>query len=149
MASHVEMDNPHADVDGATIGNIRLELGDVTRASLKLARLQSRLLVEDWREVVHNARRSTVILVVVCLIMLSALPVAVLGLGFLVAWTGLDEGLSLLLVAVVMLASSGGVAWLSLKRLKTALEPLERSRQEMVKNVNLVKGALRHREQAG
>ena len=73
---------------------------------------------------------------------LGCLPVAVLGIAYVVAWAGIPLGLSMLLVALTLMTASGVIAVVGWRRLKTAAGPLQRSRRELQKNLDWFKRTL-------
>jgi hypothetical protein len=131
------------DVDGRPIiGNLREDLGELAHDVITLAELQAKLFVEDARIIAQSARRWAIVLVAAALIALASLPVAVLGIAYLVSWTGLDLALSMLLVSLILLGAMGAMIVVSARRLKGATEPLQRSAEELQRNVEWVKQRL-------
>lgn len=125
---------------------LRNEFRSVTRAAVTLTKLQSRLCVQAFRATAGAAKRPTLMLGIACVLILSAAPVCVLGLAYLLAWSGLSIALCILLTAAFVLAATLALGVLSWQRMKVAFAPVQRSRQEMTRNLNLIKGSLkRHR----
>ena len=129
--------------NGRTIaGKLRYQLGELAHDILSLVELQVELLAEDSRDVGQRARLWAMVFGGACLFALGSLPVAILGIAYLVAWTGLDLGLCMLLVALALMTVSGVVGMVSWRYLKTAAEPLQRSRRELKRNLDWIKRTL-------
>ncbi len=139
MAGQTQVERRNADNGRTVARNLRDELGELAHDVVQLAELQVQLLAADSRTMVRSARRWAIALVAACVIALGSFPIAVLGMAYIVAWSGLNLALSMLLVALVVIAVSAGVVMLSARRMKAAAAPLERSWHELKRNVEWIK----------
>jgi len=121
---------------------MRNELGGLVHDIVTLAELQSKLLAEDTRTVAQSARNWAVILTAACLLALASLPAIVLGVAYLVTWTGLSLATSMLLVSGMLLVITLVIAMVSLGQLKRATSPLQRSWHELQRNLDWIKRRL-------
>ncbi|MHB0958539.1 MAG: phage holin family protein [Pirellulaceae bacterium] len=142
MASQTSLERGKGGNGRSIAGSLREDVSDLAHDVVTLGELQVQLLAEDVRAMMRSARRWAIVLVAACLLALGSLPIIVLGLAYLLAWTGLDLALSMLIVAIAFLVLTAVVAALSVRRLKTAAEPLGRSWHELQKNVAWIKRTL-------
>ncbi|MFZ5831850.1 MAG: phage holin family protein [Planctomycetota bacterium] len=126
--------------------SLRHDVRDLGRALVELVELQSRLLREDLQAAVRRASRAATVLGSAALLALACLPVAVLGLAYVVSWSGLELGVSMLITSLGLVGVAAVLALLSWKRFKEALEPLDRTRDEFRKNFDAIKSSLDGRQ---
>jgi hypothetical protein len=122
---------------------------DLVFDSLKLADLQLQLLQIDVVAFWKRSQWALTLLVISSVMLLSGLPVLLLGIA---AWmerlASLSRETSLLIVGgVVFLIASGLLAW-AVRRLGRAIKPLGRSHEELRANLAWMRHLL-HREETG
>ncbi len=132
---------PPSSDDRGPAGNVRQLGSDV----LTLAELQADLLQADLREWAGAFTKGVAALVAALVVLLSSMPVLLIGLGYY-----LDEAADLSLPAAMFVAAGVGVAlavaaagigvWL----IKREQPPLRRFRSELRHNVRWLKRVLTH-----
>jgi len=108
-----------------------------------LVELQAKLAALDMKECTTRATVPVAVLAVGLVVVLAAVPVALLGAADLIARAlGIAPGWAMLLTAVAALVLAGAVSFLSVHELLKSLEPLRRSREELVRNLAWVRTVL-------
>ncbi len=129
--------------------NVAASVSDLTHNVIELTELQVQLLTLDVRQSVQKARMCLILAVIGACVLLGTIPVALLALAALLVeqleWsmagaTSVATLVGLLLAGVVL-----GVAWAYIKK---GLVSLERSRDELRRNVAWLKSTLRTRGHA-
>lgn len=128
-------------VGAAVVGRNIVDLGhDV----VTLTELQVQLLAADLESVKSKSIAPLVMLASAGLLALAALPVLLLGLGWLLVnladWPQWAAFLTVSIAALVLAAGTGWFAW---TRIKSAFGHLSRSRDEFAENVRWLKSILR------
>ncbi len=126
---------------------MREGVSGVARHVLELSSLQSQLTATDLREAWGKASIPLACLGTAVTLGLASLPVVLFGAGLWLAtaWD-MSEATGLLLVAggvVIAAAVCGGVA---LRKLRTAVSVLERSKSELIENVTSIRDTLARRD---
>ena len=125
----------------SVVGNIADFGNDVAT----LVELQAKLAATDLKEVKHRATVYIIVLICAVILCLGTIPIVLLGIAdLLVMALQIRLGLALLLTAGVTLAICGAVIALMLPRLSLAVEPLRRSREELIRNISWVRTVLVH-----
>lgn len=124
---------------GSRIGPIRAVTqgaSSVIGDALDLVELQTRLLREDAKSCLQQAKPSVTGLVVALGLLLSSLPVLGSGLAALLSWS-LDWPLWVcqLLVGGVFLAAGCGIALWCVRKFKTALTAFSTTQREAAANI--------------
>ena len=118
-------------------------IGELGGDIASLAELQARLTLVDAREAASRATWPTVVLVASAAALVSAVPVLLIGLAFVLANAfGINQGAALLIVGGVVATVAATIAFLSLRKFLHSFESFRRSREEFVRNVNWVKTVL-------
>lgn len=104
-----------------------------------LAELQFELLAEDAREALANAKRPFVLMGAAFVVLLAALPVALIGIGWLLSLTGMHVGFAILITAGVAMIAAGIIGSIAWKRLQSATATFRRSADEFRANIAWVK----------
>jgi hypothetical protein len=118
-------------------------LGELTGDIASLAELQAKLTLIDAKEAATRATWPTAVLVASAAVLVAAVPVLLIGLAFVLARAfGMDQGVVLLIVGVVVAAVAGAIAFLSLREFLHSFESFRRSSEEFVRNVNWIKTIL-------
>lgn len=139
----VNIDSPLTE---GVLGNLAAFGADCTT----LLELQSQLAAEDLKASSARAAVPTGVAAFGAALGLSALPVALLGVGeLIVQYGGLTRGWSYVIVAVAAMAVGGLAAWLFGSRIGAAFEPFTRSREELSRNLAWVKTVLAHSGRTG
>jgi hypothetical protein len=132
----VRVDSPI--VEGV-IGNI----ADLGTNLVTLAELQARLAILDLRESVRKAAVPAGLTALGGLLVVAALPVALVGAAnLLAAGTGLSIGVSLLLSALAALVVGGLTAFLAARVIGRCFGCFRRSSDEFTRNLAWVKTVL-------
>jgi uncharacterized membrane protein YqjE len=127
-----------APIEGV-VGNIAEFGNDVAT----LIELQSRLAVLDLKESAEKALVPLATVTLATALVLASLPVALLGLGELLATAlKIGRGESYLIVAVAVLVLGGLAAAIAAMRLRRSFEVFRRSREELVRNINWIRTVL-------
>lgn len=112
------------------------------RDLVALAELQMALLGEDGKDAAKHGRLAVAMLLASLLLAVASLPVMVLGLGHLVAMTGMPLGVAMLLIAGLTLAACLAAAVLAWRRLRGATGAFRRSANELQANIAWLKTSL-------
>jgi len=139
MVSQAPLKNGHAQsTTGATS-----RIASFGRDCWRLIELQSRLVQIDLREFARRAAGPIAAMVVASVFSLAAVGVGLAGLAELLAeYTELSNGGALAIVAAVALVLTGAIIALAVTKLRTAAAPLERSKEELIANVQIIVAAL-------
>lgn len=144
--------------DEATLGNgpanrinspiVEGIVGNVTEFGsnlLSLAELQGQLALCDAQDAAAKAKWSVVLAVLGVVLALVALPVLLIGLGFVLA-RALDvpQGVGLLIAGGAGLALGGLLAFLFGRRIGSSFESFRRSTDEFGRNLAWLKTVLAH-----
>ncbi len=144
MADQATLNNgPNARIHAPFTEGVMGNLAEFGRDTLELGELQTKLISHDLNDCV---RRSTVFIVLAAigaLILIGLVPVALAGVGLLIAQT-LQWSLwaSLLITAGSALVVSGILALIALRGIQHSLESFERSREELTRNLAWLKTVL-------
>jgi len=105
-----------------------------------LGELQAKLAAADLKECVEHAVTPLIAIVLGVALFLAALPVALLGAADVLARAAsLTPGAAMLITAVVGMAVAGVVLFVFTKRFTHSLQPLRRSREELVRNLSWIR----------
>ena len=133
--TRVNLDNRIGPIRGVTQG-----ASSVVADALDLVELQTQLLKADTANCLRQAKPSVTGLVVALALLLSCLPVLGSGLAELLSWS-LEWPLWVcqLLVGGVFLAVGVLIAWMCVKKLKTALSAFSTTQSEGAANIAWLK----------
>ncbi|HEX5472859.1 MAG TPA: phage holin family protein [Lacipirellulaceae bacterium] len=127
--------------------NVATSFSELAHDVIELAELQSQLMVLDVKNAVQKTRSSVVLAVTAFCIFLGSIPVGLFALAQLFVlwfdwpqWAGF--GLSWI-VGLVISACIGVGAWF---RFRSGPGTMERSREELTRNIAWIKSSLRSRE---
>ena len=108
-----------------------------------LGELQAKLAVIDLKETVGRALVPAILAVSALLLVLGSLPVLLLGVAWLlITKAGMNEGWAMLATAGVALILAGILAFLAIPALRRSFASLDRSREELARNVAWIKTVL-------
>ena len=125
----------------SVVGNIADFGNDVAT----LVELQAKLAATDLKEVKDRATGYVIVLIFAVIVALGTIPIALFGVADLLAMAlQVRLGWALLITAGIALSVTGAVLALVLPRLSSAVEPLRRSREELIRNVSWVRTVLLH-----
>mgnify|MGYP002623005637 CR=1 FL=1 len=108
-----------------------------------LAKLQLRLLQADLQQAIRNIVLPTVVAVFAAVVATCTIPVALIGLGYLVSNTGLPLSWALLLVAGAVAVFGILAVLLAARKLRRSFVVFQRSQAEFVKNVQWCQQAVK------
>jgi hypothetical protein len=127
--------------NGTIVGSIADFGNDVAT----LVELQARLASVDTRESVARATVPLAVAGAGAVVLLASVSVILFGLADLVASAlAISPGLARSLTGLVSLTLAGAVLYLSAHELGKSLEPLRRSREELVRNLAWLRTVLVH-----
>lgn len=122
---------------------VAASISGMTRDAIELAELQTQLLACDLKESGQRARTSLILGVVGVCLLLSAFPVMLMALAVLlntlIEW---PPAAGYGIAALVGLAASGGVLALAYARFRQGIVTLDRSREELSRNIAWLKSQL-------
>jgi uncharacterized membrane protein YqjE len=108
-----------------------------------LAELQAKLAVIDLKETAGRAVVPVGLLVGALVLLLGSVPVLLIGVAeLIVRYTSIGHDVALLLTAGGTLALALVIGALAVPRLRKSFENLQRSREELIRNVSWVKTVL-------
>jgi len=124
-------------------------VSELTHDVIELSELQAKLFTLDLKKSSQRARTVLILAIVGVCFLLGTIPVALLALAQLLAeqleWTQSAALGTATLVGVALAAIVLGVAWAIVK---SGLLSLERSREELNRNIEWIKSMLQNREEA-
>lgn len=124
--------------------NVRESFSGLAHDAIELAELQARLLKLDAQAAARNGGTSLALAVVGACLLLGCVPVALVALGELFvdqfAWS---RAAGYAAAAGVGLVFSGGAGFAAWQRIRTAAHALQRSREELNRNIAWIKSNLK------
>jgi len=124
--------------------NVAASFSELTHDVIELAELQVQLLGLDMKETTQKTRTSLILAILGVCMLLGSIPVALIALGeFLVEQMGWAQSTGLIvatLVGVVLSLLILAAAWW---RLRSGMGTLQRSREELNRNIAWIKASLR------
>jgi uncharacterized membrane protein YqjE len=128
--------------------NVAASFSELTHDVIELAELQGKLFALDIKNTSQKARTGLVLGLVGVSLLLGSIPVALFALAELMIrqfdWTR-DAGYGLATLIGVLL--SGGILAAAWASFRTGISTLERSRDELKRNITWIKSSLRTRTQ--
>ncbi len=135
-------------LDGSPVNQPEGVVGNITEFGndvVTLMELQAQLAALDFKSAMSRATIPMVLIAVGCALLLASLPVALLGVAWLLASAlSMSVGWAALLTALVVALVSAVVAVVALRRLLGSLESFRHSREELVRNVSWIRTVLVH-----
>lgn len=124
--------------------NVAASFSGLAHDAIELAELQARLLKLDVQSAARNGGMSIALAVIGICLLLGCVPVALVALGevFVAQW-GWSRAAAFGTAAAIGLALSAGAAAAAWIRVRTALASLQRSRDELNRNIAWIKSNLR------
>jgi uncharacterized membrane protein YciS (DUF1049 family) len=126
-----------------TTPNVAASVAEVTRDVIELTELQSQLLMLDLKKSAEMAKACIILAIVAACLLLASIPVALIAFGYLLVeqleWSVAG---SMGLAALVGLVLCGIVAGVAYGYVKRGLVSIERSRDELRRNVAWLKSTL-------
>ncbi len=127
---------------GSAAARARYSATAVARDLWSLAELQSQLMAADFRESRRRAMAALVASVIGLVILLAAMPIALVALAELLRMAGLSAPAGYGCAALAAVVIAGGALWFAWRRLNAALTSFSRSRDELRRNLNAIRCAL-------
>jgi uncharacterized membrane protein YqjE len=132
-----------------TTPNVAQSVSDLTHDVIELTELQSQLFALDVKQSTEKARTTLILAVVGVCVLLGTIPVALLALAailmYLFEWSAAAANSVAALVGLVI---AGGILGVAYSYVKKGLVSMERSRDELKRNVAWLKSSLRDRGRA-
>lgn len=123
-------------------------VSELTHDVIELSELQAKLFMLDLKESSQRMRTCLILAIVGICVLLGTIPVALLALAYLLVeqleWSQAAALGVATLVGIAITAIAIGAAWSIFKR---GLMSLERSREELRRNIEWLKSTLRNRGQ--
>jgi hypothetical protein len=127
-----------------TTPNVAASVSELTSNVIELTELQSQLLMLDLQKSTQKAKACVIMAVVAACLLLASIPVALIALGYLLheqlQWSVAGSMGIAALVGFVLCGVVGGIAYTYVKQ---GLVTLERSRDELRRNIAWIKTTLR------
>jgi len=142
MADQASVNSGRANGSGeGVVGSIAGFGNDVAT----LAELQAKLIALDLKESAAKATLPLSMAVVGLVVLVSAVPVVIVGVGLLVAQAfTISNALALLLTAVTFMVVAVLLVVFALRELRRVIEIFRRSREELTRNVSWLRTVLVH-----
>jgi uncharacterized membrane protein YgaE (UPF0421/DUF939 family) len=135
-------------LDGSPVNQPEGVVGNITEFGndvMTLVELQAQLATLDFKEAMTRATIPLILIVVGAAFLLASLPVALLGIAWLLASAlTISIGWAALLTAVVTAVVTAIVAFVALRSLLGALESFRHSREELARNIAWIRTVLVH-----
>jgi len=135
-------------LDGSTVNQPEGVVGNLTEFGndvMTLIELQAQLAALDFKEAMSRATIPLILIVAGAALLLASLPVALLGVAWLLATAlSIKIGWAALLTAAVTAVVTAIVAVVALRRLLASLESFRHSREELARNIAWIRTVLVH-----
>jgi Putative Actinobacterial Holin-X, holin superfamily III len=126
--------------------NVATSFSELAHDVIELGELQAQLFANDVKSTTQKTRVSLLLSVVGVCVLLGSVPVVLFAFGELIAeLTGWPLSAGLAIAAVVGIAASAGFLAAAWSRLNDGLSSLQRSRDELNRNIAWIKSSLRSR----
>ncbi len=129
--------------------NVATSFSGLAHDVIELGELQAQLFVHDVKSTTQKTRTSLLLSVVGGCVLLGSVPVMLFALGeFIAEQTGWPLSGTLAIAAVVGIGVSAVIFAAAWNRLSVGLNSMQRSRDELNRNIAWVKSSLRSRASA-
>ncbi len=126
--------------------NVATSFSELAHDVIELGELQAQLFANDVKSTTQKTRTSLLLSVIGVCVLLGSIPVVLFAVAELIAeLTGWPLSGGLAIAAVVGIAASAGFLVTAWNRLNDGLSSLERSRDELNRNIAWIKSSLRSR----
>lgn len=127
--------------------DVATSFAELAHDVIELGELQGQLFALDVKSTVKKTSSSVLMSIIGLVVLLGTVPVILLALGYLVAelldWP-VSAGLGI--AAVIGIAISAGILLLGWNRLRAGLNSMQRSSEELRRNIAWIKSTLRSRK---
>jgi hypothetical protein len=124
--------------------NVATSFSGLAHDVIELGELQTQLFVHDVKGTVQKTRTSVLLGVVGTCVLLGSVPVVLIALAeLLVEQFGWTRSAGFAVAAMVGIAASAGILAAAWNRLSTGLNSMQRSRDELSRNIAWIKSSLR------
>ena len=124
--------------------NVATSFSGLAHDVIELGELQSQLFVHDVKSTVQKTRTSLLLGVVGGCVLLASLPVLLFALAeFMIELFGWSRSAGFAVASVVGIAASAGFLAAAWDRLSAGLNSMQRSRDELNRNIAWIKSSLR------
>jgi len=139
----VRRDGPGAKTNGSPEGQVVGGIAEFGHDITTLAELQFKLAFIDFKECLQKALIPLALIIAGTLFLLGALPVAILGVAYLVATAfNLTVGAAMLLTGVAVLLAAVASLGIGILRISPTFMTFRRSREEFDRNLNWIRTVL-------
>jgi hypothetical protein len=129
--------------------NVAASFADLTHDIIELGELQAQLLVCDVKKTSQNVRTSLVLFIIGIGLLLGCVPIILMTLAELLRWQwDWSPPAAYAVAAFVGLVCCAILLGLGYMKIKTGFEALNRSREELNRNIAWLKSTLRNRGQS-
>ncbi len=130
--------------------NVAQSFSELTHDVIELGELQAQLFVHDVKKTTQNARVALMLSIIGVCVLLGCIPVALIAvaelLTWLLEWPDVASYAVATLIGLVLAAATLGVGYY---RIKKGVVAIDRSREELNRNVEWLKSTLRTRGRTG
>ncbi len=135
-------------LDGSPVNQPEGVVGNITEFGndvMTLVELQVQLAALDFKAAMARATIPLIFIVVGSALLLASLPVALLGIAWLVASAlSMSIGWATLLTAVVAAVLAAVVAAVAYTRILSSLDGFRHTREELIRNISWIRTVLVH-----
>jgi len=129
--------------------NVATSFAELSHDVIELAELQAKLLAYDVQKTSQNAKIAIALCLIGVCVLLGCIPVVLITIAeVLIATTDLSAAPSYAIATLIGLAVAGGTLAYGLIRFKKGVVALDRSREELHRNIGWLKSTLRNRGQS-
>jgi hypothetical protein len=129
--------------------NVAASFAGLTHDIIELGELQAQLLVCDVKKTSQNVRTSLVLFIIGIGVLLGCIPIVLISLAELLMWLWeWPPPAAYAVAALVGLLCCATLLGLGYTKIKTGFEALNRSRDELNRNIAWLKSTLRDRGQS-
>src|SRR3954462_15095327 len=130
--------------------DVATSFSELAHDVIELGELQAQLFALDVKSTVKKTSSSVLLTIIGVCVLLGSVPVILFALGYLIAevldWP-VSAGLGI--AAVVGIAISAGILLLAWNRLSAGLNSMQRSSEELRRNIAWIKATLKSRKTGG
>ncbi len=128
--------------------NVSASFSELTHDAIELAELQAQLFAIDIKNTTHKTRTSLVFAAIGLCLLLGSIPVLLFAIAHLfIEQLGWSHAAGFAIAALIGIALSGSALVAGWLRFKAGLSTIQRSREELRRNIAWIKSSLRSQRQ--